>query len=71
LKKLAEGAEFDRVSVETYNYLKLPRIFEKALGILGEPANRLILDLTDAMGKILLPGMGGGIIIKAYVRKPS
>src|SRR5262245_41899340 len=35
LKKLADEALFDRVSVETYNYLKLPRVLEAALSLLG------------------------------------
>ena len=66
LKKLAQAASFDRVSVETYNYLKFPRFLEIALGWLGEPLNRSLLSLTDAIGKVLLPGMGGGIILKAH-----
>jgi ubiquinone/menaquinone biosynthesis C-methylase UbiE len=65
LKKLAEEAWFDRVSVETYNYLKLPRFLEKALGLLGSPINHGVLNITDAIGKILLPGLGGGIILTA------
>jgi SAM-dependent methyltransferase len=66
LKKLAQEAKFDRVSVETYNYLKLPRFLEKALGILGPTFNRALLSSTDAIGKAILPGLGGGIILKAY-----
>ena len=69
LKKLAEDAKFDRVSVETYNYLKLPRFLEQFLGLFGSPMNRVLLNLTDAVGKIFLPAMGGGIILKAYTRK--
>jgi|SRR5579859_802991 len=69
LKKLAEDAKFDRVSVETYNYLKLPRFFEMILGFLGSPINRGLLNVTDSIGKFLLPGLGGGIILKAYTRK--
>lgn len=69
LKKLAEDAKFDSVSVETYNYLKLPRFLEQFLGLFGSPMNRVLLDLTDALGKIFLPAMGGGIILKAYTRK--
>ncbi len=65
LKKLAEEAKFDRVSVETYNYLKLPRVFEQVLSFLGPSINRSILNVTDAIGKVLLPGLGGGIILKA------
>ena len=68
LRKLAEEAKFDRVSVETYNYLKLPRVLEQALGLLGPSLNRGILHLTDAIGKALLPGLGGGIILKAYTK---
>ena len=69
LKKLAEEAKFDRVSVETYNYLKLPRFLEKALGLLGTSANRAILNLTDTIGTGLLPELGGGIILKAYKKQ--
>lgn len=66
LEKLAETTQFDRVWVETYNYLKLPRLLESALGFLGPAINRWVLKLTDAAGKILLPGLGGGIVLKAY-----
>ena len=66
LRKLAEEAKFDRVSVETYNYLKLPRVFEQGLSLFGAPLNRGLLNVTDAIGKILLPGLGGGIILRAY-----
>lgn len=69
LEKLAKEALFDRVSVETYNYLKFPRIFEIVLGWLGEPLDRGLLNLADAIGKVLLPGMGGGIILKAYTKE--
>lgn len=65
LKKLAQEAKFDSVSVETYNYLKLPRFFEQLLGLLGTPLNRALLNVTDTIGKVLLPGMGGGIILRA------
>jgi len=68
LRKLAEEAKFDRVSVETYNYLKLPRLLEKTLGLFGSAFNRALLNLTDAIGKALLPGFGGGIVLKAYKR---
>jgi ubiquinone/menaquinone biosynthesis C-methylase UbiE len=68
LKKLAQDAWFDRVSVETYNYLKFPRFLEIALGWLGEPLNRSLLSLTDAIGQALLPGMGGGIILTAQMK---
>ena len=63
---LAEEAKFDSVSVETYNYLKLPRVFEQVLSFLGAPINRGVLNVTDLIGKILLPGLGGGIILRAY-----
>jgi ubiquinone/menaquinone biosynthesis C-methylase UbiE len=66
LKKLAEVTQFDRVWVETYNYLKLPRILERALSLLGPSINRWLLNIKDATGKILLPGLGGGILLKAY-----
>lgn len=65
LRKLAEEARFDRVSVETYNYLKLPRILEQVLSLFGPSINRSILNVTDAIGQALLPGLGGGIILKA------
>jgi len=65
LRRLAAGAEFDSVHVETYNYLKCPRVLEKFLSLLGEPLNRALLSVADAKGKILLPGLGGGIILTA------
>ncbi|HUO57033.1 MAG TPA: methyltransferase domain-containing protein [bacterium] len=66
LRKLAEESKFDRVSVETYNYLKLPRVFEQVLSLFGTSLNRALLNLTDLIGKVLLPGLGGGIILKAF-----
>ncbi|HJT25505.1 MAG TPA: class I SAM-dependent methyltransferase, partial [bacterium] len=66
LKKLAQEAKFDSVSVETYNYLKLPRFLEQLLSLLGAPFNRAVLSFTDIIGKVLLPNMGGGIILKAF-----
>lgn len=69
LKKLAQEALFDSVSVETYNYLKLPGVLERFLGFFGTAANRALLNATDAIGKALLPGMGGGIILKATRRR--
>src|SRR5258708_35493373 len=63
LRKLAEEAKFDRVWVETYNYLKLPRVFEQVSSLFGAPINRGLLNITDVIGKILLPGLGGGIIL--------
>jgi ubiquinone/menaquinone biosynthesis C-methylase UbiE len=68
LKKLAPEAWFDRAEVETYNYLKLPRFLEKALGLLGAGVCRSVLKLTDTLGKKLLPGLGGGIILTARKR---
>lgn len=69
LKKLAQEAKFDSVSVETYNYLKLPGFFERLLSLLGTPLNRAVLHFTDIIGKVLLPGMGGGIILKAFKKQ--
>ena len=69
LKKLAEEAKFDSVLVETYNYLKLPRFLERLLGLLGPGICDVLLDLTDGIGKAVLPGLGGGIILKAFSKK--
>jgi SAM-dependent methyltransferase len=69
LEKLAREARFDRVEVQTYNYLKLPRIFERILSLLGDSMCRSLLTLTDSVGKVLLPGMGGGILLKATTKK--
>ncbi len=69
LKKLAEEAKFDRVSVETYNYFKFPRVLEAVLSCFGSTINRGLLNVTDAIGKALLPGLGGGIILKAYTKE--
>ena len=65
LQKLAQEAKFDSVSVETYNYLKLPRLLEQVLGFLGSPLNRVVLNFADVIGKAILPGLGGGIILTA------
>ena len=69
LRKLALEAKFDSVTVETYNYFKLPRVLEKFLSLFGETFNRVLLSVTDTKGKFLLPGLGGGIILTA--RKKS
>jgi ubiquinone/menaquinone biosynthesis C-methylase UbiE len=69
LKKLAVEARFDRVEVQTYNYLKLPRIFERLLTLLGDSMSRNLFTLTDSIGKAFLPGMGGGILLKATTKK--
>jgi ubiquinone/menaquinone biosynthesis C-methylase UbiE len=68
LKKLAEDARFDSVSVETYNYLKLPRLLEKLLGFLGPAVCSKLLEATDTLGKAVLPGLGGGIILRAALK---
>ncbi len=69
LEKLAREARFDRVEVQTYNYLKLPRIFERILSLLGDSTCRSFLTLTDSIGKVFLPGMGGGILLRATTKK--
>ena len=69
LKKLAQEAKFDRVEVQTYNYLKLPRIFERLLTLLGVSTSRGLLNLADSIGNTLLPGMGGGVLLKATTKK--
>ncbi len=66
LEKLAAEARFDSIRAQTYNYLKLPRFLEKLMGFLGEPLNGFLLDLTDGAGEALLPGLGGGILLKAF-----
>jgi ubiquinone/menaquinone biosynthesis C-methylase UbiE len=68
LKKLAEEALFDSVTVETYNYLKLPRILERLIGLLGPAACGWVLEASDRVGQALLPGLGGGIILRAAVK---
>lgn len=68
LTKLAREAGFDSISAQTYNYLKLPGFLERFSGFFGEPFNRVVLNFMDIIGKILLPGMGGGIILKATKR---
>lgn len=65
LARLAEGASFDRVRAETYNYLKLPRFMERVLGSFGEGVCRSLLRAADSIGGALLPGLGGGIILTA------
>jgi SAM-dependent methyltransferase len=69
LKELGQKAGFESVTVQTINFLKLPRFLEKVLGALGEPFCRAVLNITDIIGNGLLPGMGGGIILTARTRK--
>lgn len=69
LRALAERAGFDTISVETYNFLKLPGIFERILGTLGPGVSRALLDVTDALGRALMPQMGGGIVLAAKTKK--
>ncbi|MGH7739449.1 MAG: class I SAM-dependent methyltransferase [bacterium] len=68
LQRLAEEALFDSIQMETYNYLKLPRILERLLGLLGPAFSGRVLDTTDALGQKLFPGMGGGMILRAAVK---
>ena len=68
LQKLAEEALFDSVTVETYNYLKLPGILERLIGLLGPGVSGRLLEATDAVGQALLPGLGGGMILRAAVK---
>jgi SAM-dependent methyltransferase/uncharacterized protein YbaR (Trm112 family) len=68
LERLGHEARFDTVQVQTYNHLKLPGIFEKATGWLGEDFQRRLLGSTDALGRMLFPRLGGGMMLTA--RKP-
>jgi len=68
LQKLAQEARFDRVEIETYNYLKLPRVLERLIGALGPRACGFLLAATDRLGRALLPGLGGGLILRASVK---
>jgi|GEM_PF-702208 SAM-dependent methyltransferase/uncharacterized protein YbaR (Trm112 family) len=65
LRTLAIRARFDRVRVETYNHLKMPVFLERATGSLGEVFQRSLLGASDALGRLLLPGMGGGMMLTA------
>jgi SAM-dependent methyltransferase len=68
LEQLARKAGFDRVRVQTYNYLKLPRILERLLGSLGPSINSALLDATDSWGRILSPDSGGGILLEGTAK---
>ncbi len=66
LKKIVQEANFDKIHLETYNYLKLPNGFEKYLSGLSENIQRSLLTITDRWGSGLYPMGGGGMILTAY-----
>jgi SAM-dependent methyltransferase len=68
LKKIAEHAGFDRVEVQTYNYLKLPRFLEVILGGLGPAVCGALLNWKDRAGRVFLPNLGGSIVLTAHRR---
>lgn len=65
LARLAGTERFDRVRVQTYNHLKLPGFFEGFLGFFGDGFQRFLLATTDAVGRGILPGLGGGMMLTA------
>jgi SAM-dependent methyltransferase/uncharacterized protein YbaR (Trm112 family) len=69
LEWLAQEARFDSIHVETYNLLKLPGFLERATGWFGSRFQRFLLGATDALGRLLFPRWGGGMMLTA--RKPS
>jgi SAM-dependent methyltransferase/uncharacterized protein YbaR (Trm112 family) len=65
LEQLAREARFDSVRLETYNHLKLPGFLERATGWAGLGFQRFLLGTTDALGRLLFPRWGGGMMLTA------
>ena len=56
---LLKGAGFVDLGAEDSHYLRLPYPLEARLGLLPERATDAVLDATDAIGSLALPGLGG------------
>lgn len=69
LKVLMKTAPFGEISIDTYNFLKLPSLVERMLGLLGPAASKSLLNWADKVGGKMMPGMGGGIVVAA--RRPK
>jgi len=63
--KLVNEAGFLAERVISYNYLRMPRFMEEALGRLDEKFTHSVLDVTDTIGAMLLKNKGGSFIVLA------
>ena len=68
LAQAVSVARFDTPQLQTYNHLKLPRFLEKATAFLGPLGQDALLEAGDALGRVLAPDSGGGMLLKA--RRP-
>jgi SAM-dependent methyltransferase/uncharacterized protein YbaR (Trm112 family) len=66
LEVLMRTAPYDQVRLDTYNFLKLPTLLERLLGLLGDGISKAVLAWADRLGGKVMPGMGGGIVLTAH-----
>lgn len=69
VEALFEKAGFKKEGLYSINYVKLPVFLENIIGNLPEKFVFMLLDVSDAVMSVLLPGKGGGFI--AVARKPG
>jgi SAM-dependent methyltransferase len=65
VRGLLTGAGFRVEKDISYNYLKLPRAMEEAVGRWGDKAVFALLDFTDSLFSAMLKHKGGSFIIAA------
>lgn len=68
VRSLLQEAGFDALGAEDSHYVRLPYRMEEPLGRLPQPLGRGLIGATDAVGQLILPGMGGSFW--AWGRKP-
>jgi SAM-dependent methyltransferase len=66
---LLREAGFTALGAEDSHYLRLPHGLEERLGRLPETATDALIGFSDALGSLLLPGMGGSFW--AWGRRPA
>ncbi|HTB23108.1 MAG TPA: class I SAM-dependent methyltransferase [bacterium] len=68
VKELLQGAGFRDLDEEDSHYLRLPYRVESVLGRMPEACTDALMDTSDALGTLSLPGMGGSFW--SWGRKP-
>ncbi len=64
LKKLLRNAGLEQVRLRCYNYLRLPKFLENLIYLFGgRRLSAFLLKTADAIGRLLLPGLGGGVMV--------
>jgi SAM-dependent methyltransferase len=65
VEELFKKAGFKTEKIYSLNYIKMPRVLEDIVGSLPEKFVFWLLDISDALMSLLLPGKGGGFIAVA------